>query len=76
MGNTTVRYADDKPKDCKYCYFWGGKKKGCTLGGVENCYYLIKEDEAPVEKTKCDEVSRRQQHKGSQHEIVCSCNTV
>lgn len=55
MGNTTVRYADDKPKECKYCYFWGGKKKGCTLGGVENCYYLIKEEEAPVEKTKCDD---------------------
>ena len=55
MGNTTVRYADDKPKDCKYCYFWGGRVKGCTLGGVENCHYLIKEKEVPVKKTKCDD---------------------
>lgn len=36
---------------CAYCYFWGGKKKGCTLG-EENCYYLLKE--VPKEKTKCD----------------------
>jgi hypothetical protein len=33
-------YSEDKPKDCAYCYFWGGKKKGCTQ---EQCYYLFPE---------------------------------
>ena len=31
-----VKYAEDRPKDCRYCYFWSGKKKGCDLGGEEN----------------------------------------
>lgn len=53
MGYTAVRYADDKPKDCKFCYFWGGRVKGCILGEVENCHYSIKEKEVPFEKTKC-----------------------
>lgn len=48
----TLKFAEDKPKDCKFCYYWGGKKKGCTLGGEEKCYYLIKE-QPPVKKTKC-----------------------
>lgn len=49
-----VRYAEDKPKDCKYCYFWGGRKKGCELG-EENCYYRLP-DEKPTKKKKsvCD----------------------
>ena len=38
-----VRYAEDKPKSCKYCYFWSGKKKGCELG-EEKCYYLLPEE--------------------------------
>lgn len=29
----TLKFAEDKPKDCKFCYYWGGKKKGCILGG-------------------------------------------
>lgn len=49
------RYAKNKPKECKYCYFWGGKKKGCNLGGIENCDYLIREEKIPVKKTKCDD---------------------
>lgn len=36
-------YSADKPADCAYCYFWGGKKKGCELS---SCYYLIQ----PVEE--------------------------
>ena len=35
-----AKYAEDKPKDCRYCY-WGSKKGKCQLG-KENCYYLIK----------------------------------
>ena len=47
----TLKFAEDKPKDCKFCYYWGGKKKGCILGGEEKCFYLIKE-QPPVKKTK------------------------
>lgn len=39
----TLKFAEDKPKDCKFCYYWGGKEK---------CFYLIKE-QPPVKKTKC-----------------------
>lgn len=35
-----VRYASDKPKECKYCYYWEGKRKGCLLG-EERCYYIL-----------------------------------
>ena len=30
----TLKFAEDKPKDCKFCYYWGGKKKSCIIGGV------------------------------------------
>lgn len=30
-----IQYSPDKPKDCKYCY-WYEKRKGCTFG--EHCY--------------------------------------
>lgn len=53
-----ARYEDDKPKNCKFCYFWGGRVKKCTLGGEEKCFYLIPE-KAPVEKTKCDDCPYR-----------------
>ncbi len=47
------KFAEDKPRDCKYCYWWGGKKQGCTLR-EENCYYII-----PVKtkkkKSPCEE---------------------
>lgn len=45
-------YAADKPKDCKFCYFWRGKNKGCCLG-KENCYYLVQV--APKPKSECDD---------------------
>ena len=35
------RYADDKPRECRYCYFWKGKIKGCSQ---EECYYLLPEE--------------------------------
>ena len=38
MGNL---YAEDKPKDCQYCYWWNLQKKSCILT-EERCYYLIK----------------------------------
>lgn len=30
-------YTDDKPQNCRVCYFWGGRYTGCTL---DKCYYL------------------------------------
>ena len=34
-------YAADKPRDCRHCYFWKGKQKGCSR---KECYYLLSED--------------------------------
>lgn len=34
-----IQYSPDKPKDCKYCY-WYEKRKGCGFG--EHCYYEVK----------------------------------
>lgn len=47
-----IRYAAAKPKDCKYCYYWGGKNKGCELG-EERCYYILPEKKE-VKKSPCD----------------------
>ena len=33
-----IQYSPDKPKDCKYCY-WYEKRKGCTFG--EHCSYAV-----------------------------------
>lgn len=48
MGNL---YAEDKPRSCEFCYYWGGKKKGCVLG-KDNCYYLLKP--IPKKSSPCD----------------------
>lgn len=48
-----IRYAADKPKQCKYCYYWAGKKKGCELG-ENNCYYLLPEKKEVKSKSPCD----------------------
>ena len=42
-----ILYSPDKPKDCKYCY-WYYKRKGCTYG--DHCYYEVKpkEKESPL----------------------------
>lgn len=48
-----VRYASDKPKDCKYCYYWGGKYKGCTLT-EERCYYILPPKEEKKPASPCD----------------------
>ena len=54
-GNTAdsnVRYSRDKPNDCKFCYYWQGRKNGCLMG-EQNCAYLIREKE-PAERSRCD----------------------
>lgn len=48
-----IRYASDKPKECKYCYYWEGKKKGCLLG-EERCYYILPPEEEKKKKNPCD----------------------
>lgn len=32
------QYAEDKPIDCSYCYFWHSWKEKCVR---ERCYYLL-----------------------------------
>ena len=56
-----VKYAEDRPKDCRYCYFWSGKKKGCDLGDEENCYYRMRPEEIP--RSECDGCPYRQEPK-------------
>lgn len=56
-----VKYAEERPKDCRYCYFWSGKKKGCDLGSEENCYYRIRPEETPY--SECDGCPYRQEPK-------------
>ena len=48
-----IRYAADKPKDCKYCYFWRGKQRGCLLT-EERCYYILPPKEEK-EKGPCED---------------------
>lgn len=50
---STVRYAKDKPKECKYCYWWDCYKKICVRG-EEKCYYILPEKkEDPKKKSPC-----------------------
>ena len=44
------QYTKDKPKDCRYCYFWGRKKKRCMLDG---CYYQRKPENVNSECYGC-----------------------
>lgn len=39
-----IRYADDKPKDCAFCYFWQERKKSCEL---DKCFYILEEKKVP-----------------------------
>ena len=44
------KYSEDKPWSCKYCYWWGGKKKSCNL---KQCHYLLPEKKKAVKTTPC-----------------------
>ena len=44
------KYSEEKPWSCKYCYCWGGKKKGCSL---KQCHYLLPEKKKAVKTTPC-----------------------
>lgn len=41
-------YMEDKPKDCRYCFWWGGKNKQCEH---KSCYYLLPLKEKSKEDT-------------------------
>ena len=41
------RYTEDKPKECRFCYFWSSRQKKCELG-EDKCYYLIEESDIPA----------------------------
>ena len=45
-----MRKEEEKPWSCKYCYWWGGKKKGCSL---KQCHYLLPEKKKAVKTTPC-----------------------
>lgn len=49
MGKS--RYAEDKPSDCRKCYFWSGKQEVCSLG-ENKCYYLL--DIPEKAQSECD----------------------
>ena len=34
------RYEKDKPRDCRYCFYWAGRCRGCSRR--ECCYLLPK----------------------------------
>ncbi len=34
-----IRYYEDRPANCRGCFFWKNRKVGCILG-KQNCYYL------------------------------------
>lgn len=53
MNKTTVRYAEDRPEDCRFCYWWGGRNRKCLLG-EENCYYLLPAKKPDSEKSRCE----------------------
>jgi len=37
-----IKYSAYRPRDCRYCYFWEGKKEGCNQ---KECFYLLKEED-------------------------------
>ena len=38
------RYEEDKPRDCRYCYYWAGRVRGCSR---KDCWYLLPLPEKP-----------------------------
>ena len=50
------KYSEEKPWSCKYCYWWGGKKKGCSL---KQCHYLLPEKKKAVKTTKITGIAKK-----------------
>ena len=45
-------HTEDKPKDCRYCYFWK-QTEGCTFRGKTGCYY-VSAQKPPAAVSECD----------------------
>ena len=45
-------HTEDRPKDCRYCYFWK-QTEGCTYRGKTDCYY-ISAQKPPATVSECD----------------------
>ena len=43
------RYEEDKPGDCRYCYYWAGRIRGCSR---KECWYLIPLPEKPKKEPR------------------------
>lgn len=44
MKTQDIKHLSNKPTSCKFCYWWGGRNKGCVRG-ENNCYYQVIEKE-------------------------------
>lgn len=55
------KYAADKPGGCTHCYFWKGKRKGCSQ---EDCYYLL-QGEGPISGMLSEEMQQGKEDKNS-----------
>ena len=51
-GDKKVKYSNEKPGECKFCYFWGGRNKGCEYIGDKPCYYIL--EEKVVDPDSCE----------------------
>ncbi|MBQ5675205.1 MAG: hypothetical protein IIV45_09030 [Lachnospiraceae bacterium] len=47
-----IRYAADKPNDCKSCFWWNPLGKSCKLG-EKNCYYIIPANQPMKKNNPC-----------------------
>lgn len=47
-----IRYAEDKPSDCRHCYWWYVAEERCILG-EDKCYYILPQKKKQ-EKSPCD----------------------
>lgn len=45
-------HTNDKPQDCRCCYFWK-KLEGCTFRGDTGCFYIPAE-KASAAVSECD----------------------
>ena len=42
------RYREDKPRDCRYCFYWAGRCRGCSR---KVCCYLLQKPEVVKPRT-------------------------
>ncbi len=46
-----IGHMEDKPKDCRYCYFYK-RQSGCIYKGKSECYYAQTQAKSPI--SECD----------------------